>query len=260
MKKLSVFALLIFLMSCSGAKQDEKVAEEPKVDHTAHHIPAITQVFDAHGGFENWAKLKTLSYQSGGSKTLVDLQNRYTRIESENQTVGFDGERVWVYPPSENADKQRMRYNLMFYFYAFPFVVGDPGVNYEVLEPLDLAGKTYNAVKVSYNSGVGDSPNDSYIICSDPETDQMQWLMYTATFGGESKDRFNLIKYEGWQNFNGVILPTSLQWYGYADGLVGEPRGEATTFENIEVAEAYPAMSNFEMPEGASVANMPEGN
>lgn len=260
MKKISVIVLLVFLVACSGSKQEEKVVEEPKNDNITHHIPAITKVFDAHGGYESWTNLKTLSYESGGSKTLVDLQNRYTRIESESQTVGFDGENVWVYPPSENADRQRMRYNLMFYFYAFPFVVGDPGVNYEVLEEVELEGKIYNSVKVSYNSGVGDSPNDSYIICSDPQTNQMQWLMYTATFGGESKDRYSLIKYEGWQNFAGVLLPTSLQWYGYAEGVVGEPRGEATTFENIQVSEEYPAMSNFEMPEGASVANMPEGN
>lgn len=260
MKKLIALSLLIFLMACEGKKDSQEVSEVVKPSNTAHHIPEITAVFDAHGGFDTWTSLKSLSYNSGGSKTLVELQNRYTRIESENQTVGFDGEQVWVYPASENADRQRMRYNLMFYFYAFPFVVGDPGVNYEVMEPMELAGKTYNAVKVSYDNGVGDSPNDSYIICSDPDTNKMHWLLYTATFGGGAKDRYSLIKYEGWQNFEGVMLPTSLQWYSYADGEVGEPRGNATTFENIQVSKEYPAMSNFQMPEGASVANMPEGN
>lgn len=258
MKKFLALAVLMIFMSCQGTKEQEEVQEVSKPDYTAHHIPEITKVFNAHGGFDNWSSLKTLSYTSGGSKTLVELQNRYTRIDSENQTVGFDGERVWVFPASENADRQRMRYNLMFYFYAFPFVIGDPGINYEVMEPMELEGKTYNAVKVSYDQGVGDSPNDSYIICSDPETNQMQWLLYTATFGGGSKDRYSLIKYDGWQNFGSVILPTSLQWYSYSDGVVGEPRGNATTFENIQTSEDYPAMSNFQMPEGASVANMPE--
>lgn len=260
MKKISVLVLLLLLAACNAPKQEEQMAEKPEVDNQSHHIPAISMVFEAHGGYDNWSKLKTLYYENGNSKTLVDLQNRYTRIDSENQTVGFDGEKVWVYPASENADRQRMRYNLMFYFYAFPFVAGDPGINYEAMDLVRLDGKAYNTVKVTYNSGVGDSPNDSYIICSDPQTNQMQWLMYTATFGGAPRDSYNLIKYEGWTEMGGVLLPTSLQWYQFVDGVVGAPRGEANIFKNIQVSESHPAMENFEMPEGASVANMPDGN
>jgi hypothetical protein len=236
------------------------VEASPQVDNTTHHIPEITKVFDAHGGFDIWSSLKMLSYDMGGSTTLTELQNRYARIESVEQTVGFDGENVWVYPASDDADRQRMRYNLMFYFYAFPFVVGDPGVNYEVLDAIDLDGKTYNQVKVSYNAGVGDAPNDNYIICSDPETNQMQWLLYTATFGGGVEEKYSLIKYEGWQSFGSVMLPTSLQWYKYQDGVVGDARGDAREFTNIKVSKEYPSMDNFKMPEGAVIAKMPEGD
>ncbi|MHA7100616.1 DUF6503 family protein [Roseivirga pacifica] len=260
MKKIAIILLSAFCLACGGAKKEQ--VEEPKAEapsKTGHHSASITKVFEAHGGYDTWTSLKQLSYENGGSKTLVELQNRYTLIESENQTVGFDGENVWVNPPSEKADGQRMRYNLMFYFYAFPFVVGDPGVFYEDMEPIELQGKAYNAVKISYGNGVGDSPKDNYIILSDPETNQMQWLMYTATFGGdESSDRFSLIKYEGWNELGGVLLPSSLQWYQYSDGVVGEPRGGARLFENIQVSTEYPAMSNFEMPEGAQVAKLPE--
>lgn len=253
MKKLLLLGLSVVLISCGGAKT-ETVSEtqEVPVAKTDHHTSSITKVFDAHGGFDQWSSLKTLSYDNGGQNTLVELQNRYTRISSENQTVGFDGEKVWVNPPSENADRQRMRYNLMFYFYAFPFVIGDPGITYEDMESIELQGKAYDAVKISYGDGVGDSPKDNYIVLSDPETHQMHWLMYTATFGGgEASDRFSLIKYEGWKEFEGVILPSSLQWYQYADGVVGDPRGGARVFENIQVSKEYPAMDNFNMPEGA---------
>ncbi len=262
MKNLIAVCFLSLMIACEGKKQEqpiETVEAAPQVDYTAHHIPEITKVFDAHGGYDTWSSLKMLSYEMGGSTTLTELQNRYARIESEEQTVGFDGENVWVYPASEDADRQRMRYNLMFYFYAFPFVVGDPGVIYEVLDPIELDGKTYNQVKISYYDGVGDAPNDNYIICSDPETNQMQWLLYTATFGGEVEHEYSLIKYEGWQKFGGVMLPTSLQWYKYEDGVVGEPRGDARSFTNIQVSTEYPSMDNFEMPEGAAIARMPEG-
>jgi len=261
MKKLLTLSLLACLMACQGTKSESEVKDEPQVvqpSNTNHHATSIAKVFDAHGGFDNWSALKTLSYDNGGQHTIVELQNRYTRIESENQIVGFDGEKVWVNPPSENAARQRMRYNLMFYFYAFPFVVGDPGISYEDLEPIELMGKSYNAVKVSYGDGIGDSPKDNYIVLSDPETNQMHWLMYTATFGrNESSDRFSLIKYDGWQEFEGVILPSSLQWYQYNDGVVGEPRGGARVFENIQVSKEYPSMDNFSMPEGAQDVTNP---
>jgi len=254
MKKAIFLCLLTALMACDGTKTESvtAVVVQEEVSKTGHHIEAITKVFNAHGGFDNWTALKQLSYENGGQKTLVELQNRYTRIDAENQTVGFDGDHVWVNPPSENASGQRMRYNLMFYFYAFPFVVGDPGITYEDVGALELMGKTYNGVKVSYGDGVGDSPKDNYIVYADPETNQMEWLMYTATFGGgEASERYSLIKYDGWKDFEGVILPSSLQWYQYRDGVVGNPRGGARLFENIQVSKEYPTMDNFTMPEGA---------
>lgn len=258
MKKIYLLSLALFLFSCAGEKQEVQTEVPQEVDVYTHHSESIKKVFEAHGGFDTWTNLKQLSYENGGSKTLVDLQRRYTRIESEAQTVGFDGKQVWVYPASENAERQRMRYNLIFYFYAFPFVVGDPGIIYEDLDQVEIKAKTYNAVKVSYNDGVGDSPNDNYIICSNPETNQMEWLMYTATFGSEeTSDRYSLIKYEGWENFEGVYLPSSLQWYQYANGKVGEPRGNPRTFTNIQVSKEYPAMNNFEVPEGAAIAADP---
>jgi len=36
--------------------------------------------------------------------------------------------------------------------------------------------------------------------------------------------------------------------------LVGEARGEATIFENIEIAEQAPKENLFAMPEGAAIA------
>ena len=258
MNKYLVVALMTILVACGGTKTEEKEAEVVVTGpDVSHHNASITKVFEAHGGYDAWAKMNQLSYKLGEQTTLVELKSRYTRLESEAMTVGFDGEKVWVNPPSENADRQRMRYNLMFYFYSFPFVIGDPGITYEDVEPLELMGKTYNGVKVSYGDGVGDSPKDNYIVYSDPETNQMQWLMYTATFGrGETSDRFSLIRYDQWQTLNGVTIPKILKWYQYKDGVVGDVRSERI-FENVAISEEVPAMDNFTMPEGAHVTAEP---
>ena len=135
--------------------------------------------------------------------------------------------------------------------------MGDPGIVYEDVKPKEILGKTYNGVKISYGEGIGDSPRDNYIVYSDPETNQMQWLMYTATFGrDQSSDRYNLIRYGNWQTINGVTIPVSIQWYQYRNGEVGQPRNEMV-FENVSISEEVPSMDNFVMPEGAQVVSTP---
>lgn len=259
MKKYLFLSLLTILLACEGAKSEKK--EEVHSNGPSkpeHHSVSISKVFDAHGGYDQWSKMKQLSYDMpNGQHHLIELQNRYTRVESEAQTIGYDGEQVWVMPAESNASRARMTYNLYFYFYAFPFVIGDPGIFYEDVDSKEIMGKVYDGVKVTYGNGVGDSPKDIYIVYFDPDTHKMEWLMYTATFGAaEASDRFNLINYGEWQEVNGVILPKSLQWYQYSNGEVGNPRNELI-FENVVLEEDAPSMDNFTMPEGAKVAPDP---
>ena len=256
MKNYLTLLLIAALVSCGGAKTENKVvevkADPPK---TGHHSESMTKVFDAHGGFSQWSEMRQLSYDmSNGQHHLIELQNRYARIESENDTTGYDGDEVWVMPASANSSRARMTYNLYFYFYAFPFVVGDEGVIYEDVASKDILGKNYNGVKISYENGVGESSKDNYIIYSDPETNQMAWLMYTATFGGEeTSDRWSLIKYDQWQIVEGITIPKMLQWYQYSDGKVGDKRNKVV-FENVKLSREVPSMDNFTMPEGAQIA------
>lgn len=185
---------------------------------------------------------------------LISLKERLVRIDGADQTIGFDGEKVWVAPDSAEAANARFYHNLYFYFFAMPFVLGDPGVRYEDLESRQLSGKTYDAVKVSFQSGVGDSPKDNYILYYDPETFQMEWLMYTVTyFDNQETNRYNLIKYDQWAEYEGLKLPAVLQWYEYQDDVVGEVRNQVR-FENVVVTTNQPDIGAFEMPENARVA------
>lgn len=251
MKYIVSLSILVFL-SCSPQKpaEEEKTYEAP-----SHHSATLTKVFDAHGGYEQWQSMNALSYNRGEESTITNLQNRKIRLESPEQTIGFDGKDVWVTPDTLNTERARFFHNLYFYFYAMPFVVGDPGANYEDLEPKELDGKTYNGIKISYGDGVGDSPDDNYIIWLDPETNRMEWLMYTVTFrSGEANDNYRLIKYGTWEEFNGLSLPTSIQWFQFQEDTVGSPRGEATLFENIKISTEIPDESLFAIPEGAAIA------
>jgi hypothetical protein len=55
----------------------------------------------------------------------------------------------------------------------------------------------------------------------------MAWLAYTVTFGkNEKSDRFSYIKYDQWENVNGLILPKKLQWYQVENGVPTTMRSE----------------------------------
>lgn len=256
MKLIRLSFLVLIAFGCQQSQTTQDTTETATPYKTLeHHSDLLTKAFDAHGGYEKWSQMQSMTYLRGEETTVTNLWNRKIRLESPTQTIGFDGDEVWMAPDSLDASRARFFHNLFFYFYAMPFVVGDPGAYYENVESKELNGKTYNGIKVSYNEGVGDAPDDNYILWLDQETNKMEWLMYTVTYrSGEPSDRYSLIKYDGWKEFSGLLLPTSLQWFKYDGESVGESRGDATIFENVQVSETPPDESLFVIPEGAQIA------
>ncbi len=256
-----VFVLAICISSCQQPQETtEQSSPEAAPSNTSHHSESISKVIQAHGGFENWSKMAHLSYSKGEEKTVTNLWNRKIRLETSEKVIGFDGENVWVAPDSVEVGNARFYHNLYFYFYAMPFVVGDPGAFYEDVEPREIHGKSYNGIKVTYGEGVGDTPDDFYILWYDPETFKMEWLMYTVTFrSGAANEDYRLIKYGDWNEIGGLLLPTAFQWHKFEDGVEGEMTRKVV-FENIIVSNEPPSEALFTMPEGAQLAPMPVRN
>ena len=269
MKKSLLLLLSLAFFACESPKQEAKESlAQPEATQTpaipARSFPeAMTQVLDAHGGYERWAKMGTLQYQKGeaegAEKHSIDLQNRNVRIEGAGYTIGFDGSDAWVSPAeAEFKGSARFYHNLYFYFYAMPFVLSDPGISYSDAPALSYEGKDYPGIKISYGDGVGDSPEDNYILYYDPETYQMAWLAYTVTFRTqEESTSYSLIRYPEWQNVNGLRLPATLNWMTYENGEVGEVRNEVK-FVNVRLDQGRPATRMFAKPTDARVDGMPE--
>lgn len=262
MKYLPIL-ILAAIIACQPTDNQEESREESQTETVyqspEHHSESLAKVFDAHGGYEQWSKMKSLSYMKEEESTITNLQNRMIRVESPKQTIGFDGEQVWVTPDSVDASRARFYHNLYFYFYAMPFVVGDPGAFYEDVEPRELNSKAYKGIKISYGENIGDAPDDNYILWYDPETNKMEWLMYTVTYrSGEPNDTYKLIKYDQWAEVNGLFLPTVIQWHQFKEDSVGEMTNEVR-FENIQITTEAPAESLFVMPENAQIAPLNVG-
>lgn len=261
MKKISLLiCVALFFIACKENKAVEKetVEVEREVVKLPDYPEEIATVFENHGGIRTWKAMKTLSYEmvrpNGNEKQTIDLVSRNDLIETEKYTIGFDGEDSWVKQDSAYYNRNpRFYHNLMFYFYAMPFVLGDNGIAYEKTEDLEYENVKYPGYKISYESNVGDSPDDNYFIYLDPETKQMAWLGYTVTFGkGESNDNVHFIRYNDWKEFNGLVLPNSLTWFQNEGNKLIAPRN-TVAFTNVTISKEKVDPAIFVKPEGAVV-------
>lgn len=269
MKLISNSFILAALALASCQPSEDKtteVTEETTEINAAATFPAyFEQVLQAHGGLEKWQQFGGMQYELqtdlGGNPAtethIIDLKTRKDLVKGGDYTIGFDGQQVWVSPnraayPGKSA---RFYHNLFFYFYTIPFVLADPGVKYEQLDDLELEGKTYRVIGTSFGEGIGDTPEDQYRMLINPETNQMEWLLYTVTYFGSDNVQFNALKYEDYQEQQGLLLPGKLTGYKYENGQIGDVRYKVS-FENVQLMQEQPAAEQFAMPANAEVDSL----
>ena len=200
--------IALVVMSCKT--ESKKEVKKEKFPDT------LAKVFEKHGGIDNWRSARTLSFNKGEEAHTVDLWSRKTVVNSPKYSMGYDGTDIWLSEQDSGAYRGNpsFYYNLFFYFYAMPFVLADDGIIYSDAEPLTFNGVSYPGVKISYEANIGTSPDDNYIVYYNSESYQMEWLAYTVTFRSKKpSDKFNLIKYDAWEESDGFALPKTITWY-----------------------------------------------
>ena len=258
MKKTILLSLiLIALISCKETSEKNTYQNEELNVITTIYPESISKVFDAHGGIDAWNAMQSHVFEiekdGQNEKTTTALKSRKSLIDAETYMIGYDGNNPWLVEKDTATYKgnPKFYYNLMFYFHAMPFIVGDDGINYENVDALEFEGKEYPGIKISYEAGVGESPDDEYIIYYDSDTNKMAWLAYTVTFFSKEKaKKFNLIRYSDWQTVEGLQLPKTLKWHVYKDGVIGDVRNEMN-FVNVSLSKEQPDSKLFEKPENA---------
>lgn len=206
-----LIVILVFAFICVGC--ESKVDKKPKQERFPK---AIEKVFNRHGGLEKWKRAQALRFEKGAEVHTANLWSRKTKIVSPKYTIGFDGDSVWIQQVQEKAFRGNpdFYYNLYFYFYAMPFVLADEGIRYEKIPDLRFEGMRYPGFKISYNENIGTSPDDNYFIYFNPKTFQMEWLGYTVTYYTKKPStKSNIIRYNNWNDINGLLLPKSITWY-----------------------------------------------
>ena len=247
MKKIILLLIAITIISCknetkkeSSKKEEIKETKEVKKENFPEELG---KVFQTHGGINAWRKAKVLSFNKGEEVHTSDLQSRKIVVNHSKYSLGFDGKEVWLSEDEKGTFKgnPNFYYNLYFYFYAMPFVLSDNGIVYEKVKAISFEGVDFPGYKISYKAN---------IIYYNPTTYQMEWLAYTVTFNSkEPSEKYKLIKYNKWENVNGLILPQEITWFKKDDaGNPTEPTRPATVFTLPLISEAKLADSFYEKP------------
>lgn len=263
MKKNILLALAILIFACKNKANPNINYKEETLNVTTSFYPEnISKVFKAHGGLDKWNTMKMLEFTmqkpEGIEVTTTNLKNRKALIDMPNHTIGYNGEDVWLKNKTEDEYKlyggnPRFYYNLMFYFYAMPFILADDGIVYEEAKPLVFEGVTYPGIRISYENGIGESSDDEYVLYYNPETYKMEWLGYTVTFFSKEKGKeLHFRRYNNWQEINGLLLPKTIERYKYENNLPTTVHSE-NVFSNVKLSTEKPEADIFEAPAGATI-------
>lgn len=228
----------------------------------------IWRAIEAHGGLEKWLgsgplhfrfTYRPLGRDATDTYQIVDPWSslaRHKLAADPSLEFGWDGEKAWVNPPdSELATNARFWSLTPYYFVGMPFVLGDPGVRLESLPDAEFEGKGYDLVKASFEAGVGDAPDDYYILYLDKESSRVRALRYVVSYkgfrpeGGHGPEK--LMAYDGTHEVGGLLFAASHRTFKY-DEATGEI-GEKVT--DVEVSEMgfRPGVDStyFQPPAGA---------
>jgi len=260
MKKALFTAMITFLViSCvDKVKETNSELVVQEIVSEKDYPATISALFEAHGGIANWNKMNNLCFEMekpiGTEIHSTDLKSRKALITSNTFKIGFDGDKIWLAENEKPYEgNPKFYYNLMFYFYAMPFILADDGILYTEIEDAILGGNIYGAVKIEYEKGIGETPEDEYIIFYDKETYKMAWLAYTVTFFDKAKSTdWHYIKYDTWLTENGLLLPKTLVWYEVKEGKPSTPKN-TVAFSKVHISESILENATFQAPEGSKI-------
>ncbi|MTB51169.1 DUF6503 family protein [Lewinella sp. W8] len=286
MRSLTFFALAIFLLACGSdnlpPSADDAPPETEAVSPHQSRIEAATarlkaspegelvlQAIDAHGGLERWYAQSPLYYHfnyqplDGGTARNTFIVNDYLRSRSHHylatdttQQFGFDGREAWSTTGDKIGGMNPRFWSLTpYYFVGLPFVLADAGINFSSLPETEMNGNIYKLVKVTYDTGTGDAPDDYYVLYLNQRTGQLDALRYIVSYpayfpdGGHLPEK--LMQITGKTEVDGILLPTGYATSWWNDGVPSETITEITVADYAFMPEMEPAA--FAMPDGAKV-------
>ena len=255
MKYNLLFLLSLVFLACKPTEKSDVTKQDPEPEYPE----IINKVFDAHGGLQSWNEKSALTYHvtRGERKEIqtIDLKSRKVLINGDGYDIGFNGQHAWMSPDKSNWPDARPRFyhNLIFYFHSLVFLISDPGINYNDMGIIEVDGESFHKISITYQSDVGDSPEDEYVLYINPENYRLEYILYTVTyFTGQKSKSYNALKYTSWKDVDGLLVPDEFKGFK-ADGDQLTDERYTASFTDIHFSFQSPDHQIFEIPELAVV-------
>ena len=198
----------------------------------------------------------TMLFETSGSGARLDLL--------DGTAVVFDGRDAWVSPADSPFQGARFHVLTWAYFLAAPMKLADPGTHLQDHGPRYLRGKVYSAARLTFDPGIGDSPDDWYLLYVDSASHELRAMAYIVTYStdkAEAEKKPHAITYDGLINVgDDLAVPARMAtqwtfWEWSADkSIYGQPIGRAQ-LSNVRFVE--PSPEAFTKPDDARVDALP---
>ena len=213
------------------------------------------KMIEAHGGMEKWSQAPTVSFkhtmiapqQPDDPWTSIDVTEQGSRRTYQDwpldeATIVFDGKETWS-TDWKRLNPPKFMVNMAYYFLNLPWITQDDGVVLgdfgEGKLPHD--DKAYITIRMTFEAGVGDAPDDYYVIYIDPDTHLMRGCEYIVTYGA-MLDLFNMppdVKFLGplvkvfddYEKVDGLMVPMTYKTYTPNGQMYGDHSVENVSFK-----------------------------
>lgn len=247
-------APLLILASCNSTAKQHSYVKPIEAAHGAGSWRAQQAAsMDLKVTFQGQLQLE------GALTTAPD--GATTRIETtDGSVIVSTGDSVYVSPATAANPKMRFHALTWSYFLAAPFKLEDPGSNLEELGQAQLDGRTHDLARLTFDAGIGDAPDDWYVLYRDAESGTLSAMAYIVTFGNNpdevTENDPHAIVYREFQTVDGVAIPMHWDFYNWSRelGPHGEPIGEVS-LTNFRFTDAGPNL--FTAPEGSVAVEVP---
>lgn len=231
----------------------------------------VWNAMEAHGGLEKWYANGALSFrfnyqpldgstQRDSYQTIDSWSNRakHTSMTDSTATYGWTGDTAWVKAKDSTAFAYDTKFWALtpYYFLAQPFVLDGQGVNLELLPQTNYKDKMQDVVKVTFDAGTGDAPDDYYVLYFTKDTHRLTVIRYIVSYpayfknGGHLPEKF--MEVIGENTVDGIVFPTDYKTHWLTkEGTAGE---YITKIEVSDVRyEGKLEVGFFDTPQGAKI-------
>lgn len=162
---------------------------------------------------------------TNSSSIRVEYANGKTHVFKEGK----------YFSNEDSTDLESIRFSVQTwqYFFMLPFKLSDPGTHWELLEDRNINGINYNRCKLTFDSEIGDTPDDWYVIHYNKESGLIHHVGYIVTGGNrsveEAEKNARAISYSNYALIDSVRIAKTWTFSNYdMDSKITDTLGYAT--------------------------------